>query len=242
MAIVVVRTDRPVEGEALADLAEVTPLTEGEAATLYRRALGDVCETVESSGAELLVTHPEGTRREVRDAVEPALVTPDAARFEPQVGSTTDARLGNTVTHLLDEEGASSVGVLDPTAVLVDRSTIDQAAMTLRRHDVVVGPATAGGIHYAGFTDPIDFTDVDRPPMVETIVQGAVEAGLSADVLAPSPTLATPADLRSTLPILRARRAAGLAVPERTSDYLDELGLRTVEAEEGDGKTTVVRE
>ncbi|WP_135667708.1 DUF2064 domain-containing protein [Halorhabdus rudnickae] len=241
MATVVIRADRPVEGAPLADLAAATPLTEDEAATLYRRALGDVVEIAETSGAAVLVTHPEDAQQQVRDAVEPALDDPDAVRFERQVGSTPAARLGNTVTHLLEEEGESSVGVLEPTAVLVDRSTIDQAAMTLRRHDVVVGPATAGGIYYAGFTDTIDFTDGYRPPMVETIVEGAVEAGLSADVLAPMPTLATPADLRSTLPILRARRAAGLAVPERTSDYLDELGLRTVETEE-EGGMEIVRE
>jgi len=241
MATVVLRAEVPDEGDALVELAAGTPLTEAEAATLYRRALGDVAETVESSGAGLLVTYPGDSEGQLRDAVKPALGDPDAARFEPQVGSTSAARLGNTVTHLLEEEGESSVGVLDPTAVLVDRSTIDQAAMTLRRHDVVVGPATAGGVYYAGFTDTIDFTDIDRPPMVETVVNAAAEAGLSADVLAPMPTLATPAELRSTLPILRARREAGLVVPERTSDYLDELGLRTVEAEEESGME-IVRE
>lgn len=232
MAIVVVRTDRPVEGAALPSLASETPLTAAEAARLYRRALGDVVETVAASGADLLVTHPDA-EASVREVVEPALEQPEAARFEPQVGSTPAAQLGNTVTHLLEEEGESSVGVLAPTAVLVGRSDVDGAAMTLRRHGVVVGPATAGGIHYAGFTDPIDFADVYRAPMVERLVEGAGEAGLSATLRSFSPTLDTRAGLLTALPIVRARRTAGVAVPERTADYLADLGLRATEGGEG---------
>ncbi|WP_181686049.1 DUF2064 domain-containing protein [Halorhabdus salina] len=234
MATVVVRVDRPVPGETLPALATATPLTDAEAATLYRRALQDVCGVIEESGASLLVTYPstdgdgEGP---VREAVVPGLDDPSEGRFEPQVGSTPAARMGNTVTHLLEEEDESSVAVLDPTAVLATRSTIDQAAMKLRSSAVVVGPAAAGGIYYAGFTDTLDFDGIDRQPMVETIVERATDAELSADVLAPSPTLSTVQDLQSAVPILRARRQAGLPVPERTSQYLADLDLRVTAAE-----------
>jgi glycosyltransferase A (GT-A) superfamily protein (DUF2064 family) len=235
MATVVLRADRPVAGEALAELAAATPLTDAEAATLYRRALQDVCGVVEESGASLLVTYPstdDGDEGTVREGVAPGLDDPEAARFEPQVGSTPAARLGNTVTHLLEEEAESSVAVLDPTAVLATRSTIDQAAMKLRSNAVVVGPAAAGGIYHAGFTDTLDFDGIDRQPMVETVVGRAAEAGLSTDVLAPSPTLSTVPDLQSTIPILRARRQAGLPVPERTTAYLADLGLHITESSE----------
>jgi glycosyltransferase A (GT-A) superfamily protein (DUF2064 family) len=232
MATVALRTQRPVEGNALAELAAGTPLTDTEAATLYRHACKDVAEIAESSGASLLVTYPEGSEAQVIEMVEPALDDPSEARFEPQVGSTPAARMGNTVTHLLEKEAESSVAVLDPTAVLATRSTIDQAAMKLRSSAVVVGPAAAGGIYYAGFTDTLDFEDIDRQPMVETLVDRAAEAGLSTDVLAPSPTLSTVPDLQSTLPILRGRRQAGLPVPERTSQYLADLDLHVTASDE----------
>jgi hypothetical protein len=234
MATVVVRADRPVEGDALVGLAAATPLTEAETATLYRSALADVASVVEQTGASLLVTHPEDQPDDedrLRDIVEPVLDAPEDARFEPQVGSSPAARMGNTVTHLLETEGESSVGVLDPTAVLLTRSSIDGAAMTLRRDAVVVGPATAGGAYYAGFTEPIDFASLDRPMAVEALVAAADDAGLSANVLDPSPTLSSLSGLRTAVPILRARRQAGLPVPERTTAALEELDLRVVDTE-----------
>jgi hypothetical protein len=63
-----------------------------------------------------------------------------AVRFERKVGSSRSARVGNTVTHLLEEENAQSVGVLEPTVPLVNRTEIDGAAMSLRRHELVHGP------------------------------------------------------------------------------------------------------
>ncbi|MFB6202593.1 MAG: DUF2064 domain-containing protein [Halorhabdus sp.] len=242
MATVVIRADRPVEGRALTDLAVATPLTSAQAATLYRRAMGDVCEAVDASGADLLVTYPDdASEAKLRAVVDGAVEDPATVRFEPQVGSTPAAKMGNTVTHLLETEAATSVGVLDPTAVFVTRSTIDQAAMTLRRHDAVVGPAAAGAVYYAGFTDTIDFTDVYDPPVVETIVETATAADRSTAVLDPLPTLGTPSGLRSALPLLWARKRAGHAVPERTSEYVADIGLR-MKPNDGEGRLDIVTE
>lgn len=240
MPIVVVRADAPIPGNVLPRLVEGTPLTESEAADLYRSALRDVSEAVAGSGADLLVTYRErnGVDQDVetllRDVVTPALASPDAVRFEPEVGSTPAARIGNTVTHLLESEGASSAAVLDPTAVLAARPRLDQASMQLRRNDLVLGPAANGEFFYAGFSEPIDFGGIDGRPDIETLVERASDAGLAVTTVEMAPTLRTPVQLQSALPILRTRREAGDPVPVRTVARLEELGLRTVENENGE--------
>lgn len=238
MPVVVVRADAPIAGHALPRVVEGTPLSETEAVSLYRSALGDVAEAVADSGAELLVTYPEleGVDEDVealvRDVVASALDGTDGIRFEVSVGSTHAARMGNTVTHLLESEGATSVAALDPTAVLAFRTRIDQATMQLRRNDVVVGPAADGAVGYAGFSEPIDFGGIDGRPALETIVGRAREAELAVTTVEMAPTLRTPAQLRSAVPILRARREAGDPVPVRTVARLEELGLKTTGGDE----------
>lgn len=240
MPTVVVRADAPIPGTVLPALSEGTPLTETEVADLYRSALQDVSEAVAGSGADLLVTHREregidedGEQR-LRDVVTSALESPEAARFEVAVGSTPAARIGNTVTHLLESEGASSVAMLDPTAVLAARPRLDQATMQLRRNDVVLGPAVNGECFYAGFSEPIDFGGIDGRPDIETLVERANDDGLAVTTVEMAPTLRTPAQLHSALPILRTRRAAGDPVPVRTVARLEELGLETTKGENGD--------
>lgn len=234
MATVVVRADPPLEGIALATLASETPLSEADAARLYRSALGDVVSVVEASDPDLLVTYRQvdGVDAEsvVCDALTEALDTDP--RLEVQVGSRPAARIGNTVTHLLEEEGETSVAILDPTAVLVTPRVIDQAAMKLRRNPVVLGPSADGALFYAGFTDTMDFTDVDRPPIVEAFTDAAVAAELGVDFLSMQPTLSTGAQLRSALPILTARQRAGLAIPERTVGVIEDLGLQSEATDE----------
>ncbi|ACV10373.1 conserved hypothetical protein [Halorhabdus utahensis DSM 12940] len=240
MATVVVRADAPISGTALPHLVAETPLTEREAAELYQSALQDVCEAVAGSGADLLVNYRErdeiedNVEADLRDVVTTALDDPEAARFEVQVGSTPAARIGNTVTHLLESEGESSVAILDPTAVLAARPRLDQASMQLRRNEVVVGPSVNGEVFYAGFTESIDFSGIDGRLDIETIVDRANDAGLAVSTLEMAPTLRTAAQLRSALPVLRARRVGGLPVPERTVARLEELGLRTVENEDSE--------
>jgi len=246
MTTVTVLADPPVEGFVLQDLAGDL-LDDAEAADLYEAMLLDVCRAVEVSGAELLVNYrpseqvPDDIDAEaaVREPVTDALDSPSNARFEVQVGSTFAGRVGNTVTHLLDREDIATVAAVEPTAVLLNRQLIDSAAMKLRSSGVVLGPAEGGRVYYAGFGEPIDFEDSYAIPTVETLGERAADAGLDVDFLPSTPVLETRADLKTVVPLLRARNRAGRVVPQRTMANLDELGVRVIDE---DGEPTVVRE
>lgn len=244
MTTVAVLADPPEERFVLPDLA-AGPLDESTAAALYTAMLQDVCRAVEASGGDLLVNYrpddqvPDGVdaEAEVRAAVTDVLDAPGDARFEVQVGSSHAARVGNTVTHLLEREGVDTAAVVTPRAALLARQQIDSAAMKLRSSEVVLGPATDGRVYYAGFAAPIDFTDAYAAPAVETLTDRALDEGFDVDFLPTQPLLETPHDLRSVVPLMRARRRAGRVVPPRTTALVDELGLRVV-----DDGATVVRE
>lgn len=247
MTTVAVLADPPHEGVVFQHLVAENCLSEAEAAALYRAMLGDVCEAVARSGGDLLVNYRqadqlpsnvEDPEAEVRSAVRNALSNASEVRFEIQVGSTFSARAGNTVTHLLEREGVQTAAVVTPTAAFLRRQHVDSAAMKLRRSDVVVGASTDGRVYYAGFGEPIDFTDAYAPPAVETLVDRSIDAGLSVDFLPVLPSVDTTADLRTAVPLLRARRAADRQVPPRTAAEIDSLGLRVV-AE--DGEPRIVR-
>ncbi|WP_121742754.1 glycosyltransferase family protein [Natronorubrum halophilum] len=249
--IVVVPVDPPREGLVLSSLVEQTPLSAAEAVTLYEATVIDVLRAVESSGGDLLINYrdadtlPAAVADDDAEAEVRALAT-DAlgefeeesgangegtVRFERQVGSSRAARVGNTVTHLLEQEAANSVGVLEPTAPLVGRTQIDGTAMSVRRHDVVLGPASDGRVYLAGFREPIDFTDAYAVPEVATLAARSAEAGLGVGFAPMLPTVATPAGLRSTLAMLEARRSADQPGAAATAAVVDELGL-----EIGDGE------
>ncbi|MFC6757965.1 MULTISPECIES: hypothetical protein [Haloarcula] len=233
MTTVAVLADPPVEGAVLPGLAG-GPLDESEATALYTAMLTDVCRAVEASGAELLVNYrpaeqvpdvvdPEAAVREPLDA---ALDAPDEARYEVQVGSTHAARVGNTVTHLLEREGVKTAAAVTPTAGLLTRQLIDSAAMKLRSSGVVLGPSTDGRVYYAGFAEPIDFEDADATPTVETLTDRAMDADLGVDFLPTTPVVETQADLQTVVPLLRARHRADRVVPPRTTTLINEFGLR----------------
>lgn len=247
MTTVALLADPPRAGIALPELVADGALTDAEAVSLYRAMVGDVCEAVRDSGGELLVNYrsaddlpedvddPEGTLRSV---VEDALGESDDVRYEVQVGSTFAARAGNTVTHLLEREGVQTAAVVRPTAAFLGRQHVDSAAMKLRRNEVVLGPSTDGRVYYAGFADPIDFEDAFAAPAVETLVARANDADLDAGFLPMLPTLARTRDLRTAVPLLRARLEAGLRVPPRTAAVVRDLGLRVVES---DGEPSIER-
>jgi len=245
MTTVAVLADPPREGLVLPGLAESTPLSAAEAAELYSAMCRDVCRAVEDSGGELLVNYrpddavpdahgsEQSAEAEVRAMVRPALADPDDARFEVQVGETFAGRAGNTATHLLDREGVSTVAVVEPTAALLSRRVVDNAAMKLRRHDVVLGPAPGGRVYYAGFGTPIDFEDAYDPPAVETLTARGDDADLSVDFLEMQPVVETGADLATVLSQVRARERAGRNRPEHGTRYLNELGVEAVGGADG---------
>lgn len=246
MTVVAVLATPPRPGLVGRRLAETGPLSAEEAAAFYTAALRDTVRAVAGSGGDLLVNYrdtdaiPEEYRTdadpetELREAIAPALEEVEDVRFETQVGSTRAARIGNTVTHLLDGEEATSAAVVPATAPLLTRGEVDNAAMKLRRCATVLGPAPSGDVYYAGFTDTVDFEGSDRPPATETLVDRARDAGHDVDFLPMLPVVESAADLATLVVQLRARRRAGVAVPEFTAEWVQETGL-TVQGESHDG-------
>ena len=246
MTTIAVMAAPPQSGAVLPELVDDGTLTESAATELYTAMLADVCEAVDGSGAELLVNYRANEQvpgddvdaeAEVRSALD-GVVDTDAVRFERQVGSTHSARVGNTITHLLEREAVKTAAVVQPTAALLGRQHIDSAAMKLRTSEVVLGPSTAGRVSYAGFAEPVDFEDAFSAPAIETLVQRATDAGLSVDFLPTIPVLEDETDLLTVVPQVRAREAAGRIVPSRTAGTLAELGFEVTET---DGTTTVSR-
>jgi hypothetical protein len=251
MTVVAIPADPPREGLVLSGLADSTPLTTDELADLYAAGLRDAVAAVVASGGDALVNYrpddllpeahvapDEPAESAVRSALADA-VAPDEVRFEKQVGSTPSARVGNTITHLLREEGATSAAVLRPTAPLVARTQVDEAAMKLRRSAVVLGPTDSAGTYYAGFTEPVDFEDVLSGPELETFTDRGREEGLEVDYLSTIPSMTTPTGLLGTVVQVRARTRAERSIPVYTAETIADLGLAVGEE---DGTPTLVRE
>ncbi|MFB6082984.1 MAG: DUF2064 domain-containing protein [Halorientalis sp.] len=243
MTTVAVLADPPRGGLVLPELVAETPLSGSEAAELYTAMLRDVCRAVEESGGDLLVNYRddedlpahdgESSEAQLRAAVAPALESPDDARFEVQVGSSFSARAGNTVSHLLDQEQVTSAAVVEPTAPFLTRGIVDNAAMKLRRHEVVLGPASDGRVYYAGFAAGVDFEDAYDPPAVETLTARGVAADLSVDFLPTTPVVETRADLVTAISLTAARADAGRSHPAHTAQCLADLGLDLTAGEDG---------
>jgi len=248
MTDVALLVDPPREGLVATGLPEETPLSADEAADLYEAAVKDTARAVAASGGQLLVNYrteeslpeahrqSEGTAEETtRELIAAALddVSGDDPRLEPQVGSTFSARAGNTVTHLLEEEDATSAAVLRGTTPLLERTHVDSAAMKLRRSETVLGPTPGGSVHYAGFAEPLDFADAYDEPALETLTDRAVAADHEVDYVPMLPRVDTPAGLATTVSTVRARAAAERSVPYFTATLIDDLSLH-VEVDGGE--------
>ncbi|MFB6162691.1 MAG: hypothetical protein ABEJ86_04525 [Halococcoides sp.] len=226
MPTIVVRTPPP-HPAAVADGSLGDALDEDTRVALREALLCDACRAVAASGSDPLVTVEPiaGDRADDRalDAVEAALDRglETAPRVEPQVGSTPSARLGNTVTHLLDER--SSVGVVFAGAI-VDRSTLDQATIQLRTADVVLGPAPGGRLAYAGFVDPIDFESALDAPAIRTVADRAEEADRETTTIDLRPRVTDRETLADVTALVEARRRAGDRVPETLAAWIEEFG------------------
>jgi hypothetical protein len=238
MTTIAVLADPPREGLVATDLAATTPLSEAEAAEWYTAVLKDILVAIDRSGGDLLVNyrpddllpddHVTDTASEaaVRAVAASALDDLDDVRFEPQVGSTVAARAGNTVTHLLREEGVVSAAVVEPTNPFLTRTLIDNAAMKLRRSEVVLGASTRGRVYYAGFTEPVDFADAFADPALETLTARGRDAEFDVDFLPVQPVVETGEDLLDALPLLNARVDAERPVPVHTATVAADLGLQ----------------
>jgi glycosyltransferase A (GT-A) superfamily protein (DUF2064 family) len=247
MTVVVVMVDPPRPGLALPDVADNTPLSATEAADLYAAMVKDTVIAVSNSGGDLLInyrpdellaeqhrteTSPEA---EVRALAADPLEDLEQARFEPQVGSDLSARAGNTITHLLREEDATSAAIVPGTAPLITRSTVDTAAVSLRRAPVVLGPANEGRVHYAGFTEPIDFAGALTAPVLPTLADHAADADHETAFIEFSPVVERGADLLTLLAMIQARRTAGKSLPAFTTALIERLDLIVV-TEDGNSR------
>jgi hypothetical protein len=218
--------------------------------------VSDALLAAAESGGDLLVNYrdddqlpdehvPEGADAEaaVRALVEDVLDEDqlEAARVEVQVGSSRSARVGNTVTHLLDAEEAGSVAVLEPEVPTLLRKDVDSAAMKLRRSETVLGPADDGDLYFAGFKTPVDFEGAFEAPALENVNARAVDAGHDVDFIASRRRVRSAGALRALVSELRARRAAGRLVPAYTTALVEDLGLR-VDGDDEDGEPTLVVE
>lgn len=236
MATVALLANPPVAGSVLPEIVDETPLTPEEAARLYSAMVVDTSRAVQDSGADLLVNHPPtdeisgemDPEQELRDLLGETLERPGEARYEVQVGSGYSARVGNTVTHLLEREGEKTVSVVRPTAPFLSRAVVGGAAMKLRSSDIVLGPTTRGRVYFAGFGEPIDFEGAFEPPAIETLANRASQANLDVDFIETLPVVENGSDMVNSLANLRARRRAERAVPAHTVAVLDELDLSLV--------------
>lgn len=241
MTTVAVVVDPPRPGLVLPRLPATTPLSPDLTAECYAAMLADVAAAVERSGADLLVNyrpaaslpdeHAGGdVEHEVRQIVDPVA---DEPRYEVQVGESFAGRVGNTVAHLLDEKGVSSVAVVEPTVPFLRRAHVDGTAMKLRRNDVVLAPGGDGRVAFAGFAAAPDFAGAFEPPTIATLADRAHEAELATGFAESLQVVETGRDLAGALAELRARRRAGSAIPERFADFVADHDLVAQVGEDG---------
>jgi len=245
MTVIAVLAEPPREGLVLPRLTETSPLSEAQVAELYEAMLRDTFLAVARSGGDLLVNYrsnddlPAEYQTEIDPVAELRSIAADTladisnVRFEPQVGSTVSARAGNTLTHLLDNEEVASAAVVFGTSPLLSRLQVDSAAMKLRTNEVVLGPAADGRVYYAGFTEPVDFTESFEGIELQRLTNRAGDADLDTEFIPMSPRVETGQDLLSLLPLLRSRFTAERIVPEYTASFVHEQGLDTVDHEDG---------
>ncbi len=248
MTVVAIPATLPRPDLVLSDLPETAPLSADEAADLYAAMFKDVVRAADASGGDVLVNYRAGDDLPDRYETDPeanlralaaeAVDDIDDVRFEVQVGSTRAARVGNTITHLLEEEGVQSAAMADPRAPLLGRSQIDSAAMKLRTNELVLGPTSHGRVYFAGFTAPLDFEDVFRPPALETFSTRGHDAGHDIEFVESLPVVDDGDDLLTLCSRIRSRVTAKRIVPQYTTALIDDLGLAVTD---DDGEAVLVR-
>ena len=240
MTIVVVIADPPVDGAGVCEeIVAETELTPADGVELYAAVLKDVFTALAESTVDVLINYPpredlpEGAELQrspeaILRGLAGSVVDPDRLedfRFEVQVGSDFSATAGNAITHLLREEERASASVLRPCVPRLVRSIVDEAAIKLRRTDVVLGPAGGGDVYFAGFTQPIDFAGVFEESALEEIAARAGADGLTVDFVRDREVLDAARDLGSVVTRFRAQQLAGKPVPTHVWSFIEDRGL-----------------
>lgn len=238
--------DPPRTGGVLTSLVESGAVSAADAATLYQGLVKDTLRNVETSGGELTVFVPPPDTASTGDGetTEPAaelralgvesLDDPDAVTIVEQTGGSKLARTADAIEWLTANTEEATVAVLDVRAPLLFRSVLDQAAMQLRRHDVVIAPSPHGRAAYLGLAESLDASDTEPALGIEALVAQATRANLSVGFLPVQPFLESTRDLAGLRSLLRARATADHVVPVHTFNALQELSVFDAESPQVD--------
>jgi glycosyltransferase A (GT-A) superfamily protein (DUF2064 family) len=143
---------------------------------------------------------------------------PASFALQPQVGGDTgqclQAFLGGEF-----EEGASRVVMIGSDSPTLDPTIVVSAFLCLEGRDLVLGPATDGGLYLIGARGSVppifDGIDWNRPNVLSQVVDRLKDTGLSLSLLPPWYRINQSNDVRMLAGHIRALRRAGLdpAVP-----------------------------
>jgi uncharacterized protein len=138
---------------------------------------------------------------------------PASFALQPQVGGDPGQRMQTFFSGEL-EEGASRVVVIGSDSPTIDPTIVVSAFLCLEGRDLVIGPATDGGIYLVGargLVPPIfDSMDWNRPNILSQSVDRLKDTGLSLSLLPPWYRINQSNDVRMLAGHIRALRRAGL--------------------------------
>jgi uncharacterized protein len=138
---------------------------------------------------------------------------PASFALQPQVGGDPGQCLHAFMRHEL-EEGASRVVVIGSDSPTIDPTIVVSAFLCLEGRDLVLGPATDGGIYLVGARGSVPpiFAGIDwnRPNVLSQAVDRLKDTGLSLSLLPPWYRINQPNDVRMLAGHTRALRRAGL--------------------------------
>jgi uncharacterized protein len=137
---------------------------------------------------------------------------PDSFALQPQVGGDPGLCVHAFISGEL-EEGASRVVVLGADSPTIDPTIVVSAFLCLEGRDLVLGPATDGGIYLVGARGSVppifDGIDWNRPNVLSQSVERLKDTGLSLSLLPPWYRINQPNDVRMLAGHIRALRRAG---------------------------------
>jgi hypothetical protein len=153
---------------------------------------------------------------------------PQGFALQPQQGGD----IGRRLTAFLDgelEDGAARVVAIGATAPTLDPAFVVSAFVALEGRDLVLGPATSGGLYLVGcrrgLAPVLDEIDWGSPDVLSQTINRLDGTGLSVAVLPPWYMVETGAGARMLRGHLRAMRRAGMdPMLPRTEQWLERAG------------------